>query len=114
MTTIIKNSNIEQIKAKMDRLIQQEKAKHINDPSIYLIWEEMTRVLSENITLSIQYMKQVSMEELAQISQVFDDIMLQTQSIEFFRYLSELRTQQVNSDMLPDIDIAINCYSNTN
>jgi len=72
---------IQKLRDDINELIKTQQGQHVNDPAVYKVWERMTLKLSANISNSIKYMEELSEEDLDWVSQVFDDIILKTNSL---------------------------------
>lgn len=91
----------------MEIILKERKAKHIEDDmGIQKCWEKMTNILSEDEDETIAYLNKCPKEDLYYISEVFEDISENLQSIKFIACLRELDKKFPELDMTNDINLA--------
>lgn len=73
------------------KYIEERKKIDLNDDfSIYTKWDELTKMLSENIVETISLLDRATEDEVLWASEVFEDIVFRTKNIEFIRCLENL------------------------
>ena len=101
------------IDKKMKTLIEERKSKNKNDYiGIQDCWNWIIEILSKNEKETINYLYNCSKEELYYISEVFEDISLNLNSLEYIDCLRYLDKKYPDLEMTNDIDIAEEYMSN--
>jgi len=95
--------NKKELLNKILKLIEEKKKLHINDPSIGLYWDKLTKLLSNDLKDTKYVLEHIGEENLYHISEVFEDISDIFQSIEFILFLEELDKRYPQSDLGNDI-----------
>ncbi len=91
---------------RVDKIIEERKAMHPNDPRIEEKWEELTCIFSENEESTIAFLNDCNEEYLYWISEVFEDISAKLQSREYIVCLRKLDEKYPDLHMTVDVDFA--------
>ncbi|MCG8577867.1 MAG: hypothetical protein MI810_23515 [Flavobacteriales bacterium] len=102
--------DLQHLGQRLSDVLEERKRLHINDPAVYRYWELLSKILAENIPLSISYLKQCSEEYLELLSEVFEDVMELTNNIEYLAYLKDLKDQSVNELITSNAKEAMDYY----
>jgi len=95
--------NQKELLNKVLKLIEEKKKLHINDPSIGLYWDKLTKLLSNDLEATKYVLKQVGEESLYHIAEVFEDISYMFQSSQFILFLEELDKKYPKANLGDDI-----------
>lgn len=69
------------------RIIHERSLLHYNDPSIERYWERLIVELSQNVNETIIFLESCSKDEVAYVSEVFEEIAYNLQSTEYISCL---------------------------
>ncbi|MDO5417191.1 MAG: hypothetical protein Q4F29_08330 [Lachnospiraceae bacterium] len=95
------------IEEKMKKIISKRREKYIEDDyGIQECWNEMIKILSEDVSVTIEYLENCSEEDLYFISEIFEDVSEQLQSQRYISCLRILDKKFPKLDMKKDIDLA--------
>lgn len=72
---------------KAKRVIYERSLLHFNDPSIECYWESLIEELSQNVNETIVFLESCSRDEVAYVSEVFEEIAYNLQSTEYISCL---------------------------
>lgn len=87
----------------VEKVINERKNLHPDDPRIADKWEEITSIFIQSEDDTIEYLERCSQEELYWISEVFDDISAQLQSLRFIECIEKLPGKYPELDLEQDI-----------
>jgi len=95
--------NKKEMLTKVLKLIEEKKKLHINDPSIGLYWDKLTKLLSNDLEATKYVLEQVGEENLYHIGEVFEDISYIFKSTKFILFLEELDKKYPEANLGDDI-----------
>ncbi|WIY62228.1 hypothetical protein [Bacillus arachidis] len=91
---------------KVKQIIAERKTvHHENSFLIEKYWEQLTKLLSEDIEHTIKFLDSASEEEIEWISEVFEDIDYDTKNREYIDCLKRLVKKFPNSTIKPSVEI---------
>lgn len=93
-------------KSRVKELIKVRQALSPDDPQVQNIWCELTSILSESLSETMQFLQDCSSEEVYWLSEVFEDVASELRSIEFINCLVSLQDKHQSIDIQNDIDFA--------
>lgn len=95
------------LNTKIDKIIEKRKKLHLEDDfGIQKCWDEITHLLSNNESETIEFLESCSEEQLFWISEVFEDVAHELQSKEYIKCLRKLDKKYPELKLKEDIDIA--------
>jgi len=95
-------------------LIQERSKLHPDDPRIQNYWNLLTKMLSENENDTIEFLNECEESELYWLSEIFEDISQNLQSINFVKFLHTLKDKFPNLDLDVDIEYAEKAIKSNN
>lgn len=90
-------------KKEVEKLIEERKKIHPDDPSIIDKWCELTKIFVKNEEDTLIYLNNCSKEEITWISEIFEDISEQLQSWGFIKCIEQLANKYSDLDLEQDI-----------
>lgn len=87
----------------IEKIIEERKKMHPDDPRIMEKWDELTQIFIQNEADTIEYLEQCSQESAYWISEVFDDIAENLQSVNFIKCIEQLCVKYPDADLKQDV-----------
>ena len=87
------------MRGEIREIINNRKKLHPNDPKVEEYWEELTEVLVRDESETIDFLNECSEEDISWISEVFEDISEQLNSIVFIKALEKIEKKYPNLDL---------------
>ena len=96
------------IKLEVSNIIAERKKLHVNDPSVENYWNKLTDVLIRDENTTIQFLDNSDSDTVMWISEVFEDVSEQLNSMEFIKCLEGLNNKYPKLNLEPFINEAKN------
>ncbi len=109
-----KGEKVMEYKDYIKNLIQERSKLHPDDPRIQNYWNLLTKMLSENENDTIEFLNECEESELYWLSEIFEDISQNLQSINFVKFLHTLKDKFPNLDLDVDIEYAEKAIKSNN
>ena len=74
----------------IDKIIEERKKMHPDDPRVLEKWNELTQIFIQNEESTIAYLNSCCKENIDWISEIFEDISEQLQSPRFIKCIEEI------------------------
>lgn len=94
------------LKEKATDLICEGILLEMNDPSIAVIWDELTSLLSVDSEKTINYLNECNNKEIEFLSAVFEDIAYNLKSNRYIMELENLKNKFPNLNLDSIVDLA--------
>ncbi|KAA8783985.1 hypothetical protein Q9R46_19445 [Paenibacillus sp. RRE4] len=88
-------------------VIRKRADLHMNDPAIEHYREELINLLSQNENETIAFLKKCSKEEILWISEVFEEISYNLQSVEYINTLKDINKKYPELKLTNVINTAV-------
>jgi len=109
-----KGEKVMEYKDYIKNLIQERSKLHPDDPRIQNYWNLLTKMLSENENDTIEFLNECEESELYWLSEIFEDISQNLQSINFVKFLHTLKDKFPSLDLDVDIEYAEKAIKSNN
>ena len=87
----------------VEKIIEQRRKLHPDDPRVVGKWNELTQIFIQNEESTIAYLNSCCKENIYWISEIFDDISEQLQSYGFIECIEKLAIRYPDLDLEQDI-----------
>ncbi len=77
-------------KALLLDMLLKRKSLHLEDPTVYLYWDEMTGLLSEDAEETVMFFNECTEDQIAWFSEIFEDVSYNLQSQKYIVCLEQL------------------------
>jgi hypothetical protein len=92
---------------KVKKIVDKRAKLDVNDDlTTQQCWNELKNILTVNMKDTMEFLSRCDNNEFYFISEVFDDIILKFQSINFINFLKELSKKHPEAEMDIDIEMA--------
>jgi hypothetical protein len=81
------------IKLEVSNIIAERRKLHVNDPSVENYWDKLTDILIRDENTTIQFLDNSDSDTIMWISEVFEDVSEQLNSMEFIKCLEGLNNK---------------------
>ncbi|MTJ51615.1 hypothetical protein FJR38_02400 [Anabaena sp. UHCC 0253] len=82
------------LKTSVYNIVDQINKLHLEDPKVYDYWDDLTKTLSADEKLTIQFLESLDDKNTVNtISAVFEDVAYNLQSLAFINYIESLQTK---------------------
>ena len=87
----------------IDKIIEERKKMHPDDPRVLEKWNELTQIFIQNEESTIAYLNSCCKENIDWISEIFEDISEQLQSPRFIKCIEEIAIKYPDLNLEQDI-----------
>ena len=87
----------------IEKIIEERKKLHLDDPRIVEKWNELTQILTQNEESTIAYLNSCCKENVDWISEIFEDISEKLQSSRFIECIEQLLIKYPDLNLEQDI-----------
>lgn len=87
----------------IDKIIEERKKMHPNDPRVLEKWNELTQIFIQNEESTIAYLNSCCKENIDWISEIFEDISEQLQSPRFIKCIEKIAIKYPDLNLEQDI-----------
>lgn len=87
----------------IEKVIEERKNLHINDPCVEKKWNELTQIFTQNEDSTIAYLNSCCKENIYWISEVFEDISEELQSARFIDCIEQLVIKYPDLNLEQDV-----------
>ena len=87
----------------IDKIIEERKKMHPDDPRIVEKWNELTQIFIQNEESTIAYLNSCCKENIDWISEIFEDISEQLQSSRFIECIEKIAIKYPDLNLEQDI-----------
>lgn len=87
----------------IDKVIEERKKMHPDDPRVMEKWDELTQIFIQNEESTIAYLNSCCKENIDWISEIFEDISEQLQSPRFIECIEKIAIKYPDLNLEQDI-----------